>query len=208
MEKNKRRYDNSLRLQQQEMTSTAIMVALRDLILEGRMHNFTIQEVADRAGVSHGSVYRHYASREAILEAFRGWCLEQDYHQHVPTYVDTLEELPGWVERMIPQIYDTLPYSKALFAILYALPNPQKHIRTRERDEWILRLVQKTAPNLPNDAQLASYSVIRLLVSMSTWIELHGRYGLDEHGLIAAVNAGISAQIAFLKATEREAQSH
>jgi AcrR family transcriptional regulator len=39
------------------------------LISEGGLESFTLRGVAQRAGVSHPAVYRHYANKEALLAA-------------------------------------------------------------------------------------------------------------------------------------------
>lgn len=197
--KNKRNYESPIRKQQQEMTGQAIMEAVEQLILEGRIHNFTIHEVAERANVSYGSVYRHYASREALLEGLRNWWLDRHMGQ-IPAYSGTLDGLPEWIGKMIPQVYDLLPKIRALLLIVSALRLNAKHSSTGDRDEWIRLLVEREAPG-ESDADLrqASYITIRKLLSMNTWVDMQERYGLDQPALIRALQTGLRAQIAFLR---------
>lgn len=63
----------ALRDRQTELTRDLILKALAELIREGRLAEFSVQDVADRAGVSLRTVYRHFASREALLEGFTIW---------------------------------------------------------------------------------------------------------------------------------------
>lgn len=49
-------------------TTDRILDALVEVILEGGLPGFSVQEVADRAGVSHRTVYRHFPTRESLLE--------------------------------------------------------------------------------------------------------------------------------------------
>src|SRR5438552_16856372 len=55
-------------------TRSRIMQATRSLLDEGRFHESTVEEVADRAGVARATVYQHFGSRldlvDAICEAF------------------------------------------------------------------------------------------------------------------------------------------
>jgi len=50
------------------------MTAVRELLREGRFHESTVEQVADRAGVSRATVYQHFRSRidlvDAICETF------------------------------------------------------------------------------------------------------------------------------------------
>jgi AcrR family transcriptional regulator len=191
----KRSYDNSLRLQQQERTQEAIRSAAKDFILEGRIHNFTIQEVAERAGVSYPSVYRHFPSREALVEHLVHWGAEF-FMQIQPPYPDTLEDLPSWAENTIGVLMDFLPLIKAMDVVL---AGKQVHARTRERDEWFTRLVRQTAPELPEHFLIGATAVLRILTSGSTWAQLQLRFGLEKDALKLTVSEGIKAQIRHIK---------
>jgi AcrR family transcriptional regulator len=52
-------------------TTDRILGSLVDVILDGGLPGFSVQQVADRAGVSHRTVYRHFPTREALLEGLR-----------------------------------------------------------------------------------------------------------------------------------------
>jgi AcrR family transcriptional regulator len=55
-------------------TRSKITGAVRELLAEGRFHESTVEEVADRAGVSRATIYQHFGSRldlvDAICETF------------------------------------------------------------------------------------------------------------------------------------------
>lgn len=197
----KRTYDSPLRRQQQEMTTETIMAAVEELILQGHIHNFTIQNVAKLAGVSYASVYRHFPSREALVQRYRDLSLEQ---VSPPPYVDDLDNLPTWIEQTIPLFFKSLPRAKALFVAMTALQINQVHPQSQDRDEWITRLVKDATLSLPDDIRKASCLIIRLLVSMSSWVEYHTRYGLDESEIILTVKEGIRAQIEYLRSAEKK----
>lgn len=56
-------------------TRTALLDATSALLVEGGLGEATTQKVARRAGVAEGSIYRHFTSKEALLEAVfaRAW---------------------------------------------------------------------------------------------------------------------------------------
>lgn len=200
----KRSYDNSLRRQQQELTQETIMSTVQAIVLEGRLHNFTIQEVADRAGVSHGTVYRHFPSREAILEGLVNWTLESSLKIN-PPYPERLEDLPSWVEKTVPIHMPYLPAAKAMETVVTAIYSRQIPPSSRDRDELVARLVKEAAPELAQRHRLAVTAGLRLWISVRTWVELHTRYGLDEKALALAVSEGVRAQIQQLKMRAAEA---
>jgi AcrR family transcriptional regulator len=59
-----------LREQQLALTRTTILDALATEIAENGLVDLSIQAVADRAGVTHRTVYNHFPTREALNDAF------------------------------------------------------------------------------------------------------------------------------------------
>jgi AcrR family transcriptional regulator len=57
-----------------QATRDRIIAAVRQLLAEGVFHSSTVEQVADRAGVSRATVYQHFRSRidlvDAICETF------------------------------------------------------------------------------------------------------------------------------------------
>jgi AcrR family transcriptional regulator len=57
-----------------EATRERITAAVRELLAEGTFHTSTVEQVADRAGVSRATLYQHFRSRldlvDAICETF------------------------------------------------------------------------------------------------------------------------------------------
>lgn len=202
----KRSYDNSLRQRQQEMTRRSIMVAAQELVLEGRLHNFSVQEVASRAGVSHRTVYLHFPSREAILDGLVDRAIEQTTDV-VPPHPERLEDLPAWAEQAVPALMPYLPQAKAMDAVLQAVYQRKVPSRARERDEVFARLVAAAAPRLSEKERKAATAGLRLWVSMRTLLELHSRYGLDEEELVLAVSQGVRAQIQQIESRAAKAES-
>jgi AcrR family transcriptional regulator len=64
----KRSYTSELRQQAKDETRGRILQAAIDVILKDGVHAFTVKNVADRAGVALRTVYRHFATRDALLE--------------------------------------------------------------------------------------------------------------------------------------------
>jgi AcrR family transcriptional regulator len=63
-----RSYDSPVRERRKTETRTQILEALVDVVLNDGIHAFSVQRVAERAGVSHRTVYRHFPTREALLD--------------------------------------------------------------------------------------------------------------------------------------------
>jgi AcrR family transcriptional regulator len=63
----------TLRQRHTEVTRDAIFDALASIIADEGIAGFSVQAVADAAGVSHRTVYRHFPTREALLEGLGAW---------------------------------------------------------------------------------------------------------------------------------------
>src|SRR5205814_6002938 len=50
-------------------TRERIKTAVRELLAEGTFHTSTVEEVADRAGISRATLYQHFRSRLELVDA-------------------------------------------------------------------------------------------------------------------------------------------
>ena len=62
-------YRARTRPKRSEETRERIKTAVRDLLAEGRFHDSTVEEVADRAGVARATLYQHFRSRLELVDA-------------------------------------------------------------------------------------------------------------------------------------------
>jgi AcrR family transcriptional regulator len=60
----------NMRRRQQDSTREAILEALGQQIVASGPLGFSMQDVANRAGVTHRTVYNHFPTREALNDAF------------------------------------------------------------------------------------------------------------------------------------------
>jgi AcrR family transcriptional regulator len=64
-----RAYRTRRRSTRSEQTRERIVAAVRSLLEEGRFHESTVEEVADRAGISRATLYQHFGSRLELVDA-------------------------------------------------------------------------------------------------------------------------------------------
>jgi AcrR family transcriptional regulator len=62
-------YRNRGRTKRSDQTRARIMGAVRELLEEGTFHESTVEQVADRAGVSRATLYQHFRSRLDLVDA-------------------------------------------------------------------------------------------------------------------------------------------
>lgn len=64
-----RAYRARKRSKRSEPTRRKIMSAVRELLEQGRFHDSTVDEVADRAGIARATLYQHFRSRLELVDA-------------------------------------------------------------------------------------------------------------------------------------------
>lgn len=68
-------------------TRENLLKAASDLLMEVGFEGMTTAQIAKRAGVAEGTIYRHFSSKEALVEAVfhHGWSFLNDYMEaHLP----------------------------------------------------------------------------------------------------------------------------
>src|SRR5215475_3471188 len=164
----------TLRNQHAELTRDLIFQALTRLVLDEGIHDFSIQQVADVAGVSHRTVYRYFSNREELLEGLAEWLDSQ-----MPKKLDSYQP---------EEIADAIRDTHAVFAqqsdrvrALVELARGAK-IRLRQRKQHTRtaqRLMTAFTGHLEEEDARAVAVLIRALAGSDMWCRLTGEYGID-----------------------------
>ncbi|HET9384544.1 MAG TPA: helix-turn-helix domain-containing protein, partial [Gemmatimonadales bacterium] len=83
-------------------TRGAILEAMADVITETNGIGFSVQAVADRAGVTHRTIYNYFPTREALCEAF------SDYVDELLASAGGLSEPPAFSIASLPALVEDL----------------------------------------------------------------------------------------------------
>lgn len=167
----------SLRERHKETTRGAILRALADIVSEGDVHSFTVQQVADRAGVAHRTVYRHFPSREALLEALAEWLDAELGRRGTPVLPRSLDELPRAAE-VVFELFDEYDAIVRALAITYAATSIRPPTR-RARTEAFRRVIDNGMPHLSEEERHRFFVVSRALMNSQTWQFFHDHLGMD-----------------------------
>lgn len=178
----RRAYSSVFRGEQQELTRSRIVTAVAELVRGGRIHTFTVDDVAQRAGVSYGSVYRHFPSRERLLEELYESFQQGPDRPSVPDALDAVPALTGALVAYLERNADLAQAGAVAMTALGVVPKTQ-----REHDEEIRKLVAQANPALdPRDVR-ARAAVIRILASSLGWAILRQRFELDANETSSAL---------------------
>lgn len=186
-----------LRDRQVELTRRLILDALGTLIGEGRLGDFSVQDVADRAGVSLRTVYRHFASRHALLEGFAAYADEQlnlsggidppatadDVAAYVRLKVATLERFASLVSPILK------------LDIATGLDREMASKNAAELHAALSEVTDGLEPALGE----AVIWVLRMICSSQTWLAMHERGNLDARHAGAAAAWAVELLVEALR---------
>jgi len=191
-----------LRERHKEATRDIILRAAADIVASRGIHAFTVQQVADRAGISHRSVYRYFPTREALVEGLY-------------TFAEQLA-LP-WASNLTPVLEDVPVLAVNPFVMFDGEPNiirasvmarlttgyqPHARIKRTKGFEAGLRLLM---PNLDTQEFRRTFALLRLLVSSNAWLIFREDFGLSGEEMTKAVSWATGVLIQDLKRRNRVA---
>lgn len=179
-----RPYHSPLRERQAAETRTLILEALAQVIAEGGTTDFTVEDVAAQAGVATRTVYRHFPSRQALLDALAEH-LDERFGE-----LRAADELPGLVDDVpdadallstVPAVmrrFDDLePFSTAM--VLTANRGMLRSQRHDRRTEQFRELLAGKLERVDAGQRDAVFALARHLLSSQTWFALRKEFGLD-----------------------------
>lgn len=171
-----RAYESPLREEQMEQTRLRILEALTDLVVDDSTDELTIPRVARRARVSVRTVYRHFATREALFDAWGEW-IDDTIQVQLHSYPETLDELLEFVPRLYRSYDENAPFVRALLTGK-AARNVRTRTRRRRRQTFERALLDLTAGLEPDERQRVT-AVLYLLSSAPAWNAMRDQFGLD-----------------------------
>jgi AcrR family transcriptional regulator len=178
-------------------TEDRVLAALVEVILEGGLPGFSVQEVANRAGVSHRTIYRHFPTREALLDGLeeavgrfmneRGGISEPDSLEGVSAAVLTNFALFSRDARAVE--------ASIRFGVGAAIDTRDR----QRRNELFRDLVARGVPGLsPEDVAVAG-TALRVIASSRAWLALR-EAGLDDAAAARASAWAVAVLVDALRA--------
>jgi AcrR family transcriptional regulator len=186
-----RAYTTRRRPERTERTRERIVSAVHELLGEGTFHESTVEQVAERAGVSRATLYQHFNSRLELVDAI---CDTLGYNPALlairesiglPDIEQALEEtfantVKFWSseDRVLSQLYGVVAVDPAAQAFV----DRQREDRRGEITRLARRLKRKGL------SERAAFSTLMLLTSYDTFRELR-LAGLSDRELTKTLQA-------------------
>jgi AcrR family transcriptional regulator len=168
----------TLRDQQAEFTRQILMEAAKRVIENHPVDEFTVQKVAEEAGISHRTVYRYFPSRQELLDAFTDW-MEDEVAPIKPPRPEQANEIAPAVKIAFDRFDQYAPYFRAGILLANRGEPIQPH-RQKDRDQMIRDALADVLDPLEPEQAEEAYAVIRHLLGAHTWQVLHDRFNLRD----------------------------
>ena len=173
-DESRRTYNSPLRDDQSHRTQGLILDAFTELLADRRADDITTREIAEGAGVSQPTVYRHFPDRDALLGGISA---------RVADLMDAPDGLPA-----VATVDDFGPSIEVLFAASEEFPvevraeallnaDPRRYSpETRRHSEEVLELVAAAFPEIDDRRRAHLAGLLRCLGSSQSWLRMREEF--------------------------------
>jgi AcrR family transcriptional regulator len=175
-----------------EATRRAILEAAVDLFLERQSDGFSVQEVADRAGLTHRTVYRYFPTRPELLGA-TAQRLAPGVAEEPFGEVSTVEEWIDAVEAYFARTETNFEIVRRVVGALLASDDMRlfgQDIRERDANRW--EVFRRQFPHLPESDARLTFATLRHLMSSTSYVLYRLRFGLSPAEATQAIRSAAS----------------
>ncbi|TDX67223.1 TetR family transcriptional regulator [Methylosinus sp. sav-2] len=156
------------------MTRERILDAAIELMAKTGAEPVTIAAVAAGAGVTHRTVYRHFKTRDDLIEAVWPRLQQRVLSKGFPRTADDLVATPG---RLFPRFDEN---AQLVRASAFSEAGLEVRLRSNaERQEAMLACVADALPGMEPQAMRRRAAVAQLIDSAYAWAALRDFWGLD-----------------------------
>jgi AcrR family transcriptional regulator len=188
-----------------DRTRRAILEAMADVIGETNGIGFSVQAVANRAGVTHRTIYNHFPTREALCQGFSDYVDEllASSSGAPPPTAPSIAELPAMTGGLYKLLAQHERHTRAYVMLMIGNRGPLKNWRGRTRS-FELQIAKQAGAGAPIAPHLAA-AAIRMFVSTMGWHLLTEQCGLSTDE--AAATSAWATQTLLAAATGSGGQS-
>jgi len=203
----KRKYASAVRGAAKRDTRDRILDAVVDVVTREGVQAFTIQNVADAAGVAHRTVYRHFATREALLDGLDEMLDRRAAQAGIsPVFPVDPADLPQAVGAAY-RSFDV--YRNGMRAYVIMSIALGRRVRSFDRRTRSLRAILARAfPGLDREEARAAAGVLRLLGSTRAWFLLTTEQDMTTAAAARAVSWAMDVLLADLDARSKKRAAH
>lgn len=175
-----------------EATRRVILEAAVALFLERKNDGFSVQEVADRAGITHRTVYRYFPTRQELMAATAHHItpsLAEEPFSQASTVEEWIEAVPSHLE----VTEENLEIVRSVLAAVLASEDFQlfgQGVSDRDTHRW--EVFRRQLPHLAEDDARRTFATLRHLMSSTSYVLFRHRFGLSPAEATEAIRSAAS----------------
>ena len=181
----------SLREQQKGLAKRLIVEAAARVILRSGVFQFSMQEVADEAGVSLRTLYRYFPSREELLDGVTNEVFNDLRRVGVvPTVPDVdPSALPEAMARMVGDAFRITAERADLGRawVVINMVSGTRNTASRGLDAMVREVVGQVGPHLTTAELDLVFGVTRYLAGSIAWKVMTDEFGMNTEQVAEAV---------------------
>jgi AcrR family transcriptional regulator len=167
-------YASPLRARQKADTRALILETVERSLRDRSLTDLSLATVAREAGITERTVYRHFATREQLLEAT--WAAVND-NIGIKDFPRTAQELIERPKKLFPAFEQR---GEVIRAMLASPQGRELRLRANKQRQSAIRAAVKSArPNLREPALTRLCASVQVLCSASGWATMTDYWGLD-----------------------------
>jgi len=173
-----------------EATRKAIVEAAAELFVDRRQDGFSVQDVADRAGLTHRTVYRYFPTRHELIGA-AAHHLAPGFGEDAFGDVSTVEEWIDAVGAHLARTEANLEVVRSVLAAMLAsgdLVLVGSGLHDRDAHRW--EVFRGQFPHLLDDDARRTFATLRHLTSSTTYVLYRLRFAMSPAEATEAIRGG------------------
>ena len=198
----------SLREQQKILARRLIVEAAARVILRSGIHQFSMLEVANEAGVSLRTLYRYYPGREELLDGMASEIEHGLAEAGIPAGIEPSAlterfDTPEAVASVVGDAFRTTARRGVDIGRAWVIINMVTGVRSesrRDRDQLVRRVVEHFGPHLDQAEQDLAFGVLRYLAGAIAWKVMTDDLGMDTEQIADAVGWAVQTLLEAMEA--------
>ena len=179
-----------------QATRDAIIEGALDLFIESRGSGFSMQEVADRARITHRTLYRYFPSRrELTVEA----AMQIGGRLKGPPSPD-VSTVSEWIDGAGAQ-FEFIERNREIFSSVFALvmSDPDLAASDLSRDAYYWHVFRTEFPGLGEEEATEWFAMLRHLISGVSYLIYRHRFAMNPVKAATAVRRAAEAMVVSIR---------
>jgi AcrR family transcriptional regulator len=196
-----REYNSPARDQAKAETRKKIVDAVVRVVLDDGIHAFTVQNVADKAGVSHRTVYRHFKTREELIGGLAASLDVKAEESSFTAFPVTIDDIINVVGPSFEAMGEVEEHFRAY--VIASIAMQWQDASRQRRTQAFNRAIRSAFPHLSSEEVRGAAAVIRSVAGSRSWYQLTFEGGLDSKAAAHAADWAVRALLKDLRRRDR-----